>query len=157
MDGVLTDFEKRAKETVPSFKGWDTHDDHLWSTIEGFGWEWWATLPPMEGAEELWYYLENLQNRYGLNVQILSSGTITSYDIAKKGKIKWLRDTISDNIADNALIVRGSKEKSKYATPSAILIDDFEENYKSWVEAGGIGIVHSNFESTTKQLESIFT
>ena len=41
----------------------------------------------------------------------------------------------------------------EYATPNTILIDDMEKNIKAWVDAGGIGILHTSAADSIKQLQ----
>jgi len=46
-----------------------------------------------------------------------------------------------------------SKDKQNYLKDHDILIDDREQNIQRWVEAGGIGILHTSAENTIRQLQ----
>jgi len=78
---------------------------------------------------------------------ILSSPT--RHPSSVEGKKKWLKE----NLPGVPYIIESKKEK--YAEPGAILIDDREKNIKKWEDAGGIGILYKNAESTIKKLDEI--
>ena len=39
-----------------------------------------------------------------------------------------------------------------FASPNSILIDDREDNIKGWIDAGGIGILHTSADNTINTL-----
>jgi hypothetical protein len=53
------------------------------------------------------------------------------------------------------LILRSAKHKKDFAGPNNILIDDRVDNINGWIEAGGIGILHTSAEDTIKQLNKL--
>jgi len=57
----------------------------------------------------------------------------------------WLQ---THGITFNPLFVPGKKHKWKYATPTSIIIDDTQSVIQQWDEAGGIGILHTDWPST---------
>ena len=48
-----------------------------------------------------------------------------------------------------------SVRKAAFAHKKAVLIDDRDKNIDCWVEAGGIGILHTTADNTIKQLNDI--
>jgi hypothetical protein len=50
------------------------------------------------------------------------------------------------------LILRSAKHKKDFAEPNAILIDDRKDNIDGWIDAGGIGILHTSAEETIEIL-----
>jgi 5'(3')-deoxyribonucleotidase len=66
-------------------------------------------------------------------------------DEVSRQKQSWLDD---HGIEWPAIFVPGKHNKVKYAEKGAILIDDNEGTIKDWIEAGGIGIYHTDWETT---------
>lgn len=60
-------------------------------------------------------------------------------------KQQWLDE---HDIEWPAIFVPGKHNKVKYAEKGAILIDDNQETIDEWNEAGGIGILHSDWNTT---------
>jgi len=70
----------------------------------------------------------------------------------KVGKLQWLKDKNIDmhpNLVDKRL------DKAKYASPESILVDDREDNIQDFIDAGGIGILHTNSVDTINKLKQI--
>ena len=53
------------------------------------------------------------------------------------------------------IVVDGGKEKYQYAAPNHILIDDRLVSIEPWVNAGGIGILHTSAVDTIEQLKEL--
>lgn len=63
------------------------------------------------------------------------------YNAPKNGKLEWVKNNIGDI---ETIFTRRGTEKSKYASPTSILIDDSLENIRAFTKAGGIGILFEN-------------
>jgi hypothetical protein len=103
----------------------------------------------MPDAQELLNHVSKLS---GITVEILTSmGTFDAVqgNEAKMQKIKWLNDK---NIPYKSNFVRSKEEKSKYATPTSILIDDSNGCIKPFNVAGGHGILHTTSRDSIEQL-----
>ncbi len=114
--------------------------------------EFWANLPPMPDAEQLWSYIIPLEPF------ILSHGWDKDSD---KGKRIWL-SSLADNInpppPQSKIILTADKYKyaiNKQTGQPNVLIDDMDKYLGPWAEAGGIGIKHVSAAETIKQLLQI--
>lgn len=151
MDGVLCNFERRYFERYGELPGsmrdrkdFNVHWDDFVLTRQFETLDWWP------GADDLILYVNSLHN---VDVEILSSSGGQKYhDLVTEQKIKWLNEK---NLPYKANIVSGRKNKSKYATPDTILIDDTHDVIQSFNDAGGIGIHHKEVGNTLLLLKSI--
>lgn len=101
-------------------------------------------LDMMPGAKGSIKYLK----KSNVHIKILSSTGgkhKPNDDEAGKQKQTWLN---KHGIEWPAIFVPGKHNKVKYAEKGAILIDDDEGTIKDWIEAGGIGIYHTDWETT---------
>lgn len=146
MDSVLTDFEKQLAELLdrPLERGWDFgNDPKVWSKISKAGEDFWVSMKWMPDGRELW----DAVKKY--DPTILSAPT--RHPSSVSGKKKWLKE----NLPGVPYIIESKKEQ--YAEKDAILIDDREKNIKKWEDAGGIGILYKNADSTIKKLGEIMS
>jgi hypothetical protein len=74
-----------------------------------------------------------------------------NYANVARQKRGWVRQHLSHDLP--VLPVTGGKNKALFMhAPGDILIDDFERNIKAWEEEGGVGILHTDFETTYEKL-----
>ena len=152
LDGVIVNFAEHAKEITGIDIDNAGKDDRnkFWKHVERHvkqGKPFFAAMSPMEDAYKLWNYVEKH------SPTILSAtGHIFG---AGKEKRAWVRDHLGASVAEKAIFVRNSRDKAKYATSISILIDDRTKSITPWVEAGGIGILHTTTELTIKQLKEL--
>jgi len=146
MDGVLADFNKsytRLKTHAPDGKRFRA------AVMEHKIFE---TLDFMPDTQEL---LNHVGKLHGIHIEILTSlGTFEPLqgEEAKMQKLRWLNDK---NIPYKANFVRSKEEKSKYATPTSILIDDSVGCISPFIAKGGHGILHTNASETNSILDSL--
>ena len=111
--------------------------------------EFWANLPWMPGGKELWNYLSKF-NPNILTAPMQGEGS-------KNGKQKWIENNLTPGPKDIFM----SHEKYNWATDENgnpnILIDDFTTNTGPWREAGGYAILHTDVNSTIKELEELIS
>jgi hypothetical protein len=67
------------------------------------------------------------------------------------GKNLWVKD----HIPGTKLIFRQAKNKSDFAEPNSILIDDREDTIMSWKAKNGIGIVYRTTDQTINELKQL--
>ena len=147
LDGVLADFEKRYIEQyhikpreAEKNKQFDKYFEEFINTKQ------FATLDKMPDADVLLQYLDSLP----ITKEILSS--TASEDrmgrIAPQ-KLEWL---FKQGITYKPNLVPGKRHKYKYATENSIIIDDTKSVIDDWNDAGGIGILHVDAETTIRLL-----
>jgi beta-phosphoglucomutase-like phosphatase (HAD superfamily) len=151
MDGVLANFERRYFERYGELPGsmrdkkefnnyWD--DFVLTKQFE--------TLELWPGATELLQYLDS---QTAVEKEILSSSGGPKYhDNVTEQKKVWLKKF---DILYPANIVSGRKNKSLYAKPDTVLIDDTSDVITAFNKAGGIGILHKEIGNTLMLLDKV--
>ena len=97
----------------------------------------------MPDGKELWSYIKSY------NPEILSAPS--REESSKIGKHVWIKN----NIPGVKLILRSAERKQELAEPNAILIDDRKDNIEQWINAGGIGILHTSADDTITQLKKL--
>jgi hypothetical protein len=143
MDGVIADFSKRYKEKfhvtpeeTRNNKEFNNYFDKFISDGE------FSTLDLMPDATELLNFVSELDTPK----EILSStARPQNHGMIAPQKQMWLN---KHNIHYKANFVPGKSLKYKYATSNSIIIDDTQSVIDDWNKAGGIGILHTNAEST---------
>lgn len=145
MDGVLCDFDKQLSRVIPDYENDPDKSipPRIWKKIEESGERFWSEMPWMSDGHQLWETIK----RY--DPAILSSPTKDPSSI--EGKKKWLRE----HLPGTPFIIES--DKSKYADPGSILIDDREKNIIGWEKAKGIGILHHNAVETIHKLARIMS
>jgi len=145
MDGVLCDFEYAAnKVTGQVWGGLTTGQD--WESNRKTK-NFWSTMPWKRDGRLLWNYIKKFEPH------ILSAYT-TEDPNCKPGKNRWLRNNLGLSGSRINLVRRS--EKRNFAMDRrrpAILIDDYPKNISDFKSAGGIGIIHSNTQTTISQLK----
>ena len=151
LDGVLTNWEKEVEmlgqgtaEEIIEHSG----ESGLWTVIQDKGVAFWANMEWLPDGKELWSFCKKN------NPIILTAPptVLPGRQYAEKGKKIWIRRELGPDVA---YIIKPSKEKRKFATPNAILIDDRQENIKGWVRDGGIGILHTSAKDSIKKLRKL--
>lgn len=151
LDGVLVDLEKGVREKLGIDRPMSRLEmmrslAKMRRNSEQELVEFFQNLPWTEGGQELWSYITPH------NPFILTGGAEEANAIGQ-GKNAW----VQKNLEIPASKVIHESNKSKYAGPNKILIDDYDKNIKEFIAAGGIGILHNNTNNTISQLESILS
>jgi hypothetical protein len=149
LDGVLVDLERGVREKLGMGRPMSrlemmralarmrrNSDEEL---VEFF-----ANLPWTEDGERLWTYLAPYEPL------ILTGGAEEANGIGA-GKNKW----VQKNLGISASKIIHESNKSKFAGPNKILIDDYDKSARDFASAGGIGILHTNTGNTISQLKNI--
>ena len=145
MDGVLADFHKEYDKLDPARadrKRFRTAvmEDKIFEKLDF-----------MPDTQELLNHVSKLD---GVKIEILTSmGThdVQQGNEAKSQKLKWLNEK---NIPYKANFSRNKTEKSNWATPTAILIDDSPGCIAPFIEKGGHGILHKHASETIRILDA---
>lgn len=145
MDGVLTDFVKHAEDSFGiRFDTLLADDSLFWDLIHKSGEKYWSEMPMMKDAKKLMNYIKDQ------DVKILSSAGNPKNEFKEtiSGKKKWMKKYFP------GIPVIIEYNKYKYADEHSILIDDLKKNIVPWTKHGGIGILHTDANSTIKKLKS---
>ncbi len=145
MDGVLADFHKEYDKIDPERSD---RKRFRWAVMEHRIFE---KLDFMPDTQELLNHVSKLN---GVRVEILTSkGTHdqTQGNYAQMQKLKWLNEK---NIPYKANFSCNKTEKSNWATPTSILIDDSPGCIAPFIEKGGHGILHVNSSDTIRILDA---
>lgn len=144
MDGVIADFSKKAlslwgieSSAVEEIKGWDqihtvvskhvgfeVTEEKLWKTIESYGSEFYRDIPP-------YIWGKNLYNALSKRVPVVLMTTAIS-PRAAMGKMQWMHRWFPD-----AMRHAITPCKHHFARPTALLIDDAENNVRAFSRHGG--------------------
>ncbi len=144
MDGVIADFVKRYKEQyhmepreAEKKKEFNKFFDEFIATKQ------FQTLDLMPGAID---GLTFLRKHLTVPTQILTStANEERYDEISKQKMIWLQ---THGITFTPQFVPGKRHKWKFAKPDTIIIDDTPSVIDDWRKAGGIGILHTDWQHT---------
>ncbi len=107
----------------------------------------WAELDPLPGYKKLIQAAKDT----GLDIFVLTGG-VGNYYHCGLHKTAWVRKHMGDEYPVYCI---DSKLKADFARTGYILIDDKKSNIDSWVERGGIGILHTSVEDSISQLNTI--
>lgn len=167
MDGCITDFQgdfqriKRNKRDL-RFEEYDRINGKFaaWRLIDGEGQTWWSDMAWMPDGKELWEYVKPH------NPTILSAPSRNP--MSARGKIEWVNRELGLDVEsatrsakrgrweeDSRMILSAQKYMFCKRYPNSILIDDTRNKIRDWEGNGGIGILHTDTESTIARLEEI--
>lgn len=101
---------------------------------------------------DLWKELINTLHEHKIRVVLLSAAPGEAlYDQSKEQKIRWVHK--HKLIVDDIQIVHSARQKGRYARSDSVLIDDYPKNVHHYIDSGGNGIIHTDFDSTIIRLE----
>jgi phosphoglycolate phosphatase-like HAD superfamily hydrolase len=152
LDGVLADFEKKARESLGADpRATDKMSmNELFRKLEQYqqsGGRYFEEMDLLPDAMQLWQHVKKY------NPIICSAiGRITN---AEKEKRNWVNHHLGPAAEASALFVPSAKEKCRHAGPNHVLIDDKLKAITPWVQAGGIGILHSSAALTIHKLKEL--
>lgn len=150
LDGVMCDLNSFVYELTGSDLSDDSKlDKHIWDIVNQYqeeGHPTFSILNKMPDADVLWDYIRVYR-------PAILTATGMLYDYGTKEKTQWVHKNL--NGYSEIITVPTSREKAKYAKPNHILIDDRHKSIDPWREAGGIGILHKDAESTIQKLQKL--
>lgn len=158
MDGVQADlFHAIAKrENVPHWDDIPDQNDAITRlSLKGpyEVYQLFRELDPLPGGQEIIKWL----HQHKIPFTVLSAPLRNEPQASIEAKRDWL-DQYNPGTSENAIF---TKRKFRYATTDGrpnVLVDDFNYYLRSWAEAGGIAVKHSDAttEYTIKQLNKIY-
>lgn len=141
MDGVCCDFNKDALTIHNRMDLYNnTHyslsdlmgisDKEFWEKISVYGENFWRGLEEYPWFKDLYNELSKIGNVYFLSAPTLDSNCV-------KGKLLWLQDHFGLNFKRYIF----TKHKYLLAKPDNFLVDDFEEQFRGFLDAGGNAVL----------------
>lgn len=155
MDGVLVDFAKGFKDKAFDLTGIpmdDVNGDPVgdWLDEHAVSTDFFLNLPPMPAFHKTRDLMKNLAFNY--EVRILSScGNYNPYNVQNQ-KRQWLRKHGLGQVQFNWC--ESSYQKSFFADPHTLLVDDRYESCGPFERAGGEYIMFKTHDDLLKDLES---
>ncbi|MCS7316760.1 MAG: hypothetical protein NZZ41_00355 [Candidatus Dojkabacteria bacterium] len=143
LDGVLVDFLSGVKKVFKNKEYEYLPKKVFWNTLKNEK-DFFTNLKWLKDGKLLWNYIKKY------NPIILSGIPVGDWAIPQKKE--WCRKNLGDNVN---VILLYAKDKKKYSSKNSILIDDNEKNIVDWIEQGGIGIHHINYDATIKKLKEL--
>ena len=163
MDGVLCDFDLGYKDLTG--KSTDEANNigksYFWKifrkSVGENEKEFWANLNWQPGGEKLWEtispYNPNILSSPAIDFSLPQDQQLNpDFNQAIQGKKEWIAKNLS-NVGREIFVP--AIQKSAFAKPNRILIDDMEKNINAWEANGGIGILHKNLSDTLEKLETL--
>jgi hypothetical protein len=142
LDGVLADFRKGflAKTgLIPE----ECSTDEMWArvaSIQNF-------FLQLDVTADGWRLFEFAQTLGEVHI-LTAIPRRTTYPTAEDEKRQWAAIYFCDV---PVTVVQYARQKADQARPGDILIDDSPENVRRWNAAGGLGIVHTDFDNTVEE------
>ena len=154
LDDVVVDlwgFISKYHELPPDTKPIDKH----WQTVKDVPRLFRDHLRPVVGSYQ---FVRTIEELYGTTHTI---GFLTSIPkpsgsmlTAADDKRAWVKFYLVDHIPVHTII--GGVNKCQYVNgPNDILVDDLHRNIEAWNKAGGLGVLHTDFDSTLFTLKNI--
>lgn len=150
LDGVLVDLERGVRDYLGMqaspgrlgiLRGLVTMKRNNVDLVEFF-----ENLPWTADGKRLWTYLLPYEP-----IILTGGGDDGGGSDIMAGKNAWVAKNLG--LPRNKVI--HESQKSKYAKPRSILIDDYDKNAKGFTEAGGIGIQHTSAADTISRLKDL--
>lgn len=143
LDGVLADFDGAFPE-VFGLNHREMADDEMWAKINAHE-SFFRDLPPCPGALDFFREVEHLQPT------ILTACPKANYAHVAVQKREWVRHHLSRTCL--VLPVMGGANKPLFMHQRGdILVDDYGRNTAAWEAAGGVAILHRNWQDTREAL-----
>jgi 5'(3')-deoxyribonucleotidase len=149
LDGVFADFYTRSTEAIGA--EWETvHPSVAWAALEAIP-HFFLQLEVLPGSLRIYQALKH----HGDKLEVLTAIPRPTGNLAtaREDKKAWVARYMSAKLKVNT--ITGGVNKYKFATPGAVLIDDLERNLVEWEKHGGIGVLHTDVESTLKKLKDL--
>lgn len=152
MDGVVADFNGYAKDLVGYTAPGKRYPEEDWDKIKANP-RLYREIPVIEGSEYFVERVRQLANENDMPLKFLSA-------VPRQNDVGWV---FWDKIEWVKTYFPGiplwfgpySRDKHVHCVNGDILIDDREDNIQDWTQAGGIGILHTDFITSIQELEEV--
>ena len=149
MDGTLVDFVAQVNKL--NFWRNENKEKVDWKKVKAMGPKFWSEMKWIEGAEEGFKKLQDMEYDGLFNLYILSS---IDFEDGRIGKIEWIKTHTSFPV-EKVLFVQEPEDKANYAGSKNILIDDRNKSLRPFSAAGGYSIKFSIFDDWNLIIQKI--
>jgi hypothetical protein len=162
MDGVLCNFDQGYKDltkmstTSANTKGTSFFWNLFRKKVDDNEKVFWVNLQWQPGGKVLWEtiapYTPNILSSPAIDFKLPPDQQLDpEHNQAIQGKKEWIAKNLY-NVNEEIFVP--AVQKSRFAAPNHILIDDMEKNTNAWQASGGIAILHKNLNDTLKELSN---
>ena len=137
MDGTLVDFVKKVNKL--NFWRDENKEKVDWKKVKAMGPKFWSEMDWIEGAEDGFKKLQDMEDNGLFNLYILSS---IDFEDGRIGKKEWIKSHTNFPL-EKVIFVQEPEDKANYAGSKNILIDDRNKSLRPFSEAGGYSIKFS--------------
>lgn len=153
MDGVVADFDEYAARTLGVPPSGGIYPDDVWYKLATNA-RLYRDLLKTPYADELVFQCSRIAREHNYQFQFLTA-------VPKGNDVRW---AFYDKVvwaqkhfpAIPVMFGPYSRDKHVHCQPGDILIDDRRSNIDGWRAAGGIGILHTGYDSTKAVLDELF-
>jgi 5'(3')-deoxyribonucleotidase len=151
MDGVLADFNVGVENLTgtPFPNTLQGHNDYDERKEELTNKRLFRHLPPMPDMHDLVGYVRHT----GLPWEILTAAGVINRELVVWDKQEWIKEHVSPTVVVTCTMT--GSQKGMFAIKGSVLVDDRQKNLDSWIEHGGIGILHTSAADTIDQLKAL--
>ncbi len=142
LDGVLADFD-RGVRTVTGKRPEELPTKVMWRELSRHK-DFYGTLEFMHDAQDLWRFCEPFAPT------ILTGLPLGSW--APEQKRRWVAHMLGPHVK---VITCMARDKHRYASPGAVLVDDREKARAPWETAGGTFVLHTGAKTSIAALKEL--
>ena len=147
LDGTLADFDRGVQAALGAPAA-SLHARVMWPALARIrdGGGFFSSLAPMPDAALLWAHCVAFES-----VTILTGMPLGDWADAQKRA--WC--TARLGLSGDRVITCMAKDKHRYCSPGAVLVDDSERHRQPWEAAGGTFILHTSAVSSIQRLREL--
>lgn len=149
LDGVCAAFHSKVKEIYK-----EEWSPTAWKVIDKYP-NLFYHLDVLPDARFGMNAIDNLHRAHNIPVFFLTALPKPTNQLVTSApdKIRWVREKLDSKYP--VYCSMSWERKVNWVSPDTILIDDMKRNIDAWESAGGIGIHHSNWNTSIEKLYSI--
>lgn len=152
MDGVVADFDGYAHQLLGLGPSEGKYPETVWQKLIANP-RLYRDLKPLPYASQLYNFCTKLAEKLDYRVAFLTAiPKKNDVQHAMHDKVEWCQKHFPGT---PVFFGPYSRDKQNHCRPGDILIDDRTDNIQEWKSAGGIGILHREFDRTVSELDSL--